>query len=51
MLALQDWVERGRAPEQLIARQQSPVRTGLIRAYPKRATLSQGSGPSARREL
>jgi len=42
MLALQDWVEQRRAPEQLIARQQSPVRTGLICAYPKRATLNKG---------
>jgi hypothetical protein len=45
MLALQEWVERGRAPEQLIARQQAPVRTSLICAYPKRATLSQGADP------
>jgi len=44
MVALQDWVERGRAPEQLIARQQS--RTGLICAYPKRATLGKGADPS-----
>jgi len=45
MLALQDWVERSRAPEQVIARQQSPVRTGLICAYPKRAALNKGADP------
>ena len=44
--ALQEWVERGQAPEQLIARQQSPARTGLICAHPKRATLGQGADPS-----
>jgi feruloyl esterase len=45
MLALQDWVEQRRPPEQLIARQQSPVRTGLICAYPKRATLKKDADP------
>jgi hypothetical protein len=53
MVALQEWVERGKAPEQLIARQQSQPgpavdrsdRTGLICAYPKRAELRQGADP------
>ena len=51
MVALQEWVEQGKAPEQLIARRQlppgapvdQPVRTGLICAYPKRAALKQGA--------
>jgi hypothetical protein len=51
--ALEAWVEQGRAPEQVIARQPAhagapasqPVRTGLICAYPKRATLESGADP------
>ena len=51
--ALEAWVEQGRAPEQVIARQSppsgaprgQPVRTGLICAYPKRAMLKSGSDP------
>ncbi len=51
--ALETWVEQGRAPEQVVARQLSglgaadsrPVRTGLICAYPNRATLASGSDP------
>ena len=47
------WVEQGRAPEKVIARQSpqfgtpkvQPVRTGLICAYPKRAMLKSGSDP------
>lgn len=47
--ALEAWVERGRAPEQVVARQHpapdgQPSRTGLICAYPKRATLKAGAG-------
>lgn len=49
--ALEAWVEKGRVPEQVIARQSAapgpsaikPVRTGLICAYPKRATLMPGA--------
>jgi hypothetical protein len=51
IVALQEWVERGQAPHQLVARQQSqpgsagnpPPRTGLICAYPKRAELRKGA--------
>ena len=51
--ALEVWVEQGRAPEQVIARQSpqfgapkvQPVRTGLICAYPKRAMLKSGANP------
>ena len=51
--ALRMWVEKGRAPEQVIARQ-APVpgapqsvaeRTGLICAYPKQAKLIAGGDP------
>ena len=41
VVALQEWVERSTVPEQLIARQES--RTGLVCAYPKRATLRKGA--------
>ena len=52
--ALDAWVEQGRAPEQVIARQPpapgalegQPVRTGLICAYPRRSTLRQGADPA-----
>jgi Tannase and feruloyl esterase len=52
--ALEAWVERGRAPNQVIARQ-APVpgaassqrlRTGLICAYPHRASLIPGEDPA-----
>ena len=51
--ALEAWVEQGRAPEQVVARQlpapgapeSRPVRTGLICAYPKRAALRPGADP------
>jgi hypothetical protein len=51
--ALEAWVEQGRAPDQVIAHQPAPpgspgsqsARTGLICAYPKRATLRQGADP------
>lgn len=47
--ALEAWVEHGHAPEQMIARQPGPAglppRTGLICAYPKRATLKKGGNP------
>jgi feruloyl esterase len=51
--ALEAWVEDGRAPEQVTARQplppgapaDQPVRTGLICAYPDRAALTPGSDP------
>jgi feruloyl esterase len=51
--ALEAWVEAGRAPEQLVAREQTqpdaaegqPVRTGLICAYPKHAMLRPGADP------
>jgi hypothetical protein len=51
--ALQAWVEQGRAPDQVIARQATPpgapqpetIRTGLICAYPQRATLVSGGDP------
>jgi feruloyl esterase len=51
--ALEAWVEEGRAPEQVIARQllppgasaDQPVRTGLICAHPMRAALTPGSDP------
>ena len=51
--ALEAWVEQGRAPEQVIARlpvaPAAPagptVRTGLLCAYPKRATLTKGGDP------
>jgi feruloyl esterase len=55
LAALQEWVEEGHAPEQLIAKQQTspgstaadqPVRTGLICAYPKRAELKRGADSS-----
>ena len=49
--ALEAWVEKGRAPEQVIARQVTPpgsaennsLRTGLICAFPKRAKLASGA--------
>ena len=49
--ALEAWVEQGRAPEQVVARQASQpgsgdsgsVRTGLLCAYPKRAALRRGA--------
>jgi feruloyl esterase len=52
--ALQSWVEEGRRPEQIIARQSpvpraprpEPVRTGLICAYPRQVKLVPGSDPS-----
>ena len=48
--ALQAWVEEGRAPEQVIARQTLPpgasqpetIRTGLLCAYPQQAVLTTG---------
>lgn len=48
--ALVAWVEQGRAPEQVIARQPgapagAPVRTGLLCAHPARATLTPGADP------
>lgn len=51
--ALQAWVEQGRAPEQIVARQapqpttpkQETVRTGLICAYPRQAKLLPGGDP------
>jgi feruloyl esterase len=51
--ALQAWVEEGRAPQKVIARQASlpgapqsaAVRTGLICAYPQRAVLAPGRDP------
>ncbi len=50
--ALETWVEQGRAPEQVIARQPPPgdpagppVRTGLLCAYPKQAALGAGADP------
>jgi feruloyl esterase len=51
--ALQAWVEGGRAPERVIARQApvpdepagAVVRTGLICAYPQRAVLTAGGDP------
>jgi hypothetical protein len=53
MVALQEWVEQGTAPEQLVARQPSQAgtaadtsaRTGLLCAYPKRARLKIGADP------
>ena len=53
--ALEAWVEQGRAPEEIIARQMlppgaptsQPVRTGLLCAYPKRATLRSGADPAS----
>jgi feruloyl esterase len=53
VVALQEWVEKGRAPDQLVASQPAPiaaaanppVRTGLLCAYPKRAVLRQGADP------
>jgi hypothetical protein len=52
--ALEAWVEQGRAPDQVIARQApSPgtaegqrVRTGLICGYPRRASLKRGADPA-----
>ena len=52
--ALRAWVEGGPAPEQVIARQTLPpgapapktIRTGLLCAYPQRATLIAGGDPS-----
>ena len=49
--ALEAWVEQGRTPEQVVARQASQpgsgdsgsVRTGLLCAYPKRAALRRGA--------
>jgi feruloyl esterase len=51
--ALEAWVEEGRAPEQVIARQPLPpgvpedqsVRTGLLCAHPKRAALASEADP------
>jgi len=51
--ALQAWVEQGRAPEQIVARQApapgkpqpDTVRTGLICAYPRQAKLTPGGDP------
>jgi feruloyl esterase len=51
--ALQAWVEEGRAPEQVIARQMVPpgasqpetIRTGLLCAYPQQAALMPGGDP------
>jgi hypothetical protein len=49
--ALEAWVEQGRVPQQVIARQSSrsaesePARTGLICEYPKRAVLTPGADP------
>jgi feruloyl esterase len=51
--ALEAWVEQGRVPEQVIARQTTrpgagegqAVRTGLICGYPKRAKLMAGADP------
>jgi feruloyl esterase len=49
--ALEEWVEQGRAPAAMIARQapalgspatSAPVRTGLICPYPERAVLNPG---------
>ena len=52
--ALEAWVEQDRAPNEVIARQASAlgapegqrVRTGLICAYPRRASLMQGADPA-----
>jgi feruloyl esterase len=52
--ALEAWVEQGRAPNEVIARQTSPpgasegqrTRTGLICAYPRRASLIRGAEPT-----
>jgi feruloyl esterase len=52
--ALEAWVEEGRVPEQIVARQapgpSAPIsqaaRTGLICAYPKRASLNRGGDPA-----
>lgn len=47
--ALEAWVEQGRAPEQVVARQAAPggqpARTGLLCAYPARAVLRPGADP------
>ncbi len=51
--ALETWVEQGRAPERVVARQPArpsapdnrQVRTGLLCAYPKRAALTSGADP------
>jgi feruloyl esterase len=51
--ALEAWVEDGRAPDRVVARQSAPpgvsesqpVRTGLLCAYPRRATLAPGADP------
>jgi feruloyl esterase len=51
--ALELWVEQGRAPEHVIARELprpdvsagQRLRTGMICAYPKRAVLRQGADP------
>jgi feruloyl esterase len=51
--ALEAWVEDGRAPDQVVARQSAPpggpesqlARTGLLCAYPRRATLTPGADP------
>ncbi len=51
--ALEAWVEHGRAPQQVIARQPpqedaaegQPVRTGLLCAYPRRALARPGADP------
>jgi feruloyl esterase len=47
--ALEAWVEQGRAPEQVVARQPAPgdrpARTGLLCAYPARAALRPGADP------
>jgi hypothetical protein len=51
--ALEMWVEQGRAPEQIIAREpprrgasEARIRTGLICAYPKHAVLTPGADPA-----
>jgi feruloyl esterase len=52
--AIEAWVEQGRAPEQVIAREAprpgateaARARTGLICAYPKRAVLMPGADPA-----
>ena len=51
--ALQAWVEQGRAPQQIVARQApapgkpppETIRTGLICAYPRQARLTPGGDP------
>ena len=47
--ALEAWVERDRAPEQVVARQAAvggqPARTGLLCAYPAHAVLRPGHDP------